>query len=595
MRASADPGAAVGPGVTSRLGVQRGQREPGPNLGVLLRMAALLRPYRVRAVLGLVLGVAMVVFSTRLPLVLGGIIDNGVIRHRPGALADGVLLFLALALGRLACGSTRRAIGGSLGVDVEYDLRNHLARQVLALDAAWHDQADTGQLLARANSDVTAIRTFLGFGSVFSVLNTLTVAIALVQMWLLSARLTVVTLAFAPLLAIVSLRYNRQAHQVFTRVQQQIGKLTSVVEENAVGIEVVKAFGREDTRQAVFTDQADALLAENLAASRLRAKYGPLLPLLPALSVAVLLGYGGRLVADRDITLGTLVAFNSYLALLSAPLQSVSSLSGMAQRAMAGAVRVFAILDTPLAIYDRPGAVDLPGPPAGAPRGPRITFEHVSFSYPKTSRPALADVSLDIGPGERVALVGGSGAGKSTLAALLSRAYEPASGRIRIDGHDAAGLTLDSVRRAVTLVPAEPVLFAATLRENVALGSPGAGDHDIRYALWVCAAAGFADRLPDGLGTVVGERGTTLSGGQRQRIALARALLSRPRVLILDDALSQLDALTEATVLDRLGSMLGDISVLILAGRSAHLRLADRVLAIEGGQVAAADPAGVRS
>jgi ATP-binding cassette subfamily B protein len=554
------------------------------HLAVLLRTARLLRPYPVRAAAALLLGLAMVGFATRLPLVLGATIDNGVVRHRPGALAAGVLAFLALALGRFACAGTRRAVGGSLGADIEFGLRNRIAGRILELDAAWHDGAASGQLLARASSDVGAVRDFLSFGLVYSVLNTLMAVIAVVQMWLLSARLTLVTLAFAPLLALTSLRYNRLAQRLFRRVQERVGELTTVVEETAAGIAVVRAFGREDTRQAAFTREAGQLLDENLAVTRLRARYGPLLALLPALSLVAVLWYGGRLAARHDITLGTLVAVNAYLAMLSVPLESVSMLSGMAQRGLAGARRVFEILDTPDGITDRPGAVGLPAPPS-AVRGCRVTLEQVSFWYPGASRPALAGVSLDLEPGERAALTGDSGSGKSALAALLIRDYDPAAGRVLVDGHDVAGLGLGSLRAAVAVVPAEPVLFAATLRDNLTLGAPGAAESDIRAALADCAALGFADRLPDGLDTVLGERGTTLSGGQRQRVALARALLARPRLLILDDALSQLDAETAAAVTGHLDAALDGVTVLIMGGHPASLRLVSRVLALDAGRL----------
>ncbi len=545
------------------------------------------------------MGVAMMVITTVIPLVTRTIIDQGLTRRQPGVLGREIVLLLALALLRWLFGGMRRNISGRVGTDVEFDLRNRLARHLLALEPGWHDQIQTGQLLSRATSDIRSVRYFLSWGLVFSVLNLLTFGIAAAQMMALSTQLTLVALGLTPPLVYGALRFNRRLHRVYWQVQQKEGDLTTVVEENAAGVRVVKAFGREAQELAKLEREAGGLLEENLRAARLRGFYTPLLAALPQLSLAAILWYGGRLTVDGRITLGTLVAFNSYLVMLVWPLQSLGMLFGFAQRAAASAGRVFEVIDRPPGIADRPGAVPLPhsgahaglasasGTASARPRGASIVFDDVSFRYGDSSRPSLVDVTVEIEPGERVALVGGTGSGKSTLVALLPRLYQPSAGRVLVDGYDVTDLTIDSLRGAVAVVHQEPQLFSATLRENVAFGRPDASDDQVLRALETAAALDVAESVPDGLDTVVGEQGYTLSGGQRQRVALARALLAEPRVLILDDALSHVDVATEAAILRGLSDTLGDATVLLVANRRASLRLADRIVLLERGRVVA--------
>ena len=353
-----------------------------------------MRPYWRRVTVAFALGFAMLLITSFIPLVTKTIIDDGLTRRVPGVLAREIGLLVVLSVVRWAVGGLRRNLSGRVGTDVEYDLRNRMGRHLLALEPAYHDRAPTGQLLARTTSDVRSLRYFISWGLVFLVLNVATFGIAAVQMWRLAPRLCLIVLLLAPPLVYGALRFNRRLHRVYWQVQQAIGELTTVVEEATAGVRVVKAFGREREQNRRLEGEAASILDHNLEAARIRSFYVPLLAILPQLSLAAILWYGARLAIDGQITLGTLVAFNSYLLLLTWPLQGLGMLFGFAQRAAASAERVFEVLDQSPAIADRPGAATLPAPPGRGARGRvepgRCGYGHGGPADPRLTRSPAA-------------------------------------------------------------------------------------------------------------------------------------------------------------------------------------------------------------
>ncbi|MDF5753225.1 ABC transporter ATP-binding protein [Spongiactinospora sp. TRM90649] len=548
----------------------------------LLRVIGLLGAHRGRTAVTFGLGFAVIGLSTALPLVTRAVIDDAVLPGRTDLVVTGVLALLGLAALRWACGSLRRAAGGVIALDVEYDLRSRLARRLLALESGRSDALPTGQVMSRLGTDMGAIKGFLAFGFLYGVINALTAVAALAQMAFLSPALTLAVLPTTVLFAVVAVRYDARQRAVFRALYAKEGDLAAETEETAAGIATVKALGVEDLRQERFERVSAGLMTEGLRAARLRARFGTPLGALPALGQATILWYGGHLVIDGALTLGTLISFNAYLLLLTGPMYLLSAMTGVIRRATAAAERVFEILDRTPAITD--GPLTAPRPPEG-PRGARVVFEGIGVHPEGASRPVLADVHLAVEPGERVLITGPNGAGKSTLLALIPRLTAPTTGRVTLDGHDIADLTLASLREQVAIVPQHPILLSGTLRENVALGRPDAPDGDILTALETAGALDLLDALPGGLDTRIGEHGDTLSGGQRQRLAIARALLTHPRLLLLDDALSQVDAATAASVVTRLTTALPGMTILTTGPGALH-HLTTRTIHLANGRTA---------
>ncbi|MDQ3889878.1 MAG: ABC transporter ATP-binding protein/permease [Actinomycetota bacterium] len=553
---------------------------PQPFRRTFVRLLRFLSPYRSSLLASVLLAVAGQAAGLSIPWLTGDVIDHALPDRDGRRLAVLVSLVAAAGLAKALLVAGRRFIAGRVALGVEFDVRNALYSHLLRLSWRFYDRHQTGQLMSRATVDLQAVRFFLGYGLIFFTQHVLTVVAVTALVFVIDWELALVALAITPLLVTVAFVYSRASHPILKDVQQRIADVTTIAEENIVGVNVVKAFAQEPREERKFSERNEAVFAQAVRATRQRAFYTPLLSFLPLLAQAAVLLAGGRRVAGGDLTLGAFVAFNVYLLLLVQPLRMLGYWISEFQRSVAAGERIFEILDEPVGIVERRGARDLP------PGGGRLRFEHVSFGY-ESDRPVLEDVDLEVDAGTTVALIGHTGSGKSTLAALVARFYDATSGRILLDDVDVRDVKLADLRRQIGIVSQDPFLFSASVRENIALGSAGASDEDVERAARMAQAHEFVNQLPDGYETVIGERGITLSGGQRQRIAIARAILIDPRILILDDATASVDATTESRIrLGLRGAMRGR-TTLIIAHRLSTISLADEVVVLERGRVVA--------
>jgi ATP-binding cassette, subfamily B, bacterial len=525
------------------------------------------------AVVAAVLGGAC---QTVVPLLERQIVDNVILR-RTSVLWPWLTALLVLAAVGFGCAHLRRYRGGRLALAVQYDLRNDMHAHLQRMDFAALDRMPTGQLVARANSDSTLAQGLLSFLPNVTG-NALLVLLSLAVMLVLSPPLAILGLVAAPALLVVSYRMRGRVFPASWDAQQREGDVVQIVDEDVNGVRVVKAFGQERRELARLAGAAGRLYGAQLRAVRLESRYQPLLQAIPAVGQVAVLALGGWLALRHQVSVGTFLAFSTYLAQLMAPARQLAGVLSIAQQARAGIERIFQLLDMTPAIADAPDAVDLP------PARGEVTFAGVSFGYGEGTD-VLRGFDLHLAAGERVAVIGPSGSGKTTAAMLVSRFYDPDAGAVLIDGHDVRTLTTRSLRRQVGIAFEECFLFSDTVRANIAYGRPDATDEEIVAAARIAQADDFITALPDGYHTVVGERGLSLSGGQRQRIALARAILGDPRVLILDDATSAVDATTEAAINEGLRRVLADRTTLLVAHRRSTLLLADRIVVLDGGRV----------
>ncbi|RFA14380.1 ABC transporter ATP-binding protein [Subtercola boreus] len=514
------------------------------------------------------------------PLVARQIVDN-VILVADAPLLPWLALLVGLALVTFGFTYVRRYHGGQVALEVQNDLRNGMHDHLQTLDFASLDRMPTGQLVSRANSDATLVQGLLMMLPIMSG-NIILMLLSLVVMFVLSPLLALVALVVTPLLVLISYRMRARLLPATWDAQQREGDVAQMVDEDVTGVRVVKAFGRERREIDRMIGTSSSLYGSEMRAVRIQSRFQPLLEAVPTLGQVAVLAFGGWLALNNQLTIGTFLAFSAYVSQLMAPARQLAGILTVGQQARVGIERIFQLLDQRPAIVDAPAAVPLP---AG---GGAIDFTGVRFFYGAEGSggaPVLDGFDLHIRAGERVAIVGPSGSGKSTVAALVSRFYEPDAGTVSVDGIDVRQLRLASLRRQVGVVFEESFLFSSTIRANIAYGRPGATDAEVEAAARVAEAHDFIGRLPLGYDTVVGERGLSLSGGQRQRIALARAILYDPRILILDDATSAIDAKTEERIHRGLQEALGRRTVLLIAHRESTLHLADRIVVLEEGRI----------
>ncbi|WP_049575929.1 ABC transporter ATP-binding protein [Streptomyces sp. SBT349] len=513
-----------------------------------------------------------------MPLIIKVVIDDVVIGEE-GGLGLWIGLLIGAAVVVYALTFIRRFYGGRLGIDVQHDLRTDMFASITRLDGRRQDQLSTGQVVGRATSDLQLIQGLL-FMMPMTVGNLMLFAVSLVVMLTLSPPLTLVALAVAPALWFVVSRSRSRLFPATWVAQNEAGAVAGVVDGAITGVRVVKGFGQEEQETGKLRAAGHRLFAARMRTVRLSARYTPVLQAVPSLGQVGMLALGGWMATRGQITLGTFVAFSTYLAQLVGPVRMLTVILTVGQQARAGVERVMELIDTEPEIREAPDAHELP---ADAPA--TVEFDRVSFGYGQ-GRPVLSELTLRIEPGETLAVVGPSGSGKSTVSLLLPRFYDPDGGAVRVGGEDVRSLTYASLRAAIGLVPEDSFLFSDTIRANLAYGHPEATEEQILAAARAAQADGFIRALPEGYDTAVGEQGLTLSGGQRQRIALARAILTDPRLLILDDATSAVDARVEHEIHGALRSVMAGRTTLLIAHRQSTLQLADRIAVLDAGRLA---------
>jgi ATP-binding cassette subfamily B protein len=543
-------------------------------------MRSAVKPHRTSVWIGVLAGLGWTAARVAVPTMVGIAVDRTIVRHHDNAaLLRWVIAILVVGAVQALCTAVRRYAAFHLAIRVETDIRMRLVAHLQRLHFAFHDESQTGQLMSRANSDIQQINNVVLLVPL-TIASTVTMFAVLGILVYRSPGLAFFALATLPILNVAATRFTRRMYPVGLQLQQGLAEVSNVVEETVTGVRVVKGFGAERRQIEALRRQTETVYQRSIDAANLRSGFLPMIDLLPTLGLVGILWYGGHQVLAGHLTIGDIIAANFYVLMLIWPLRMVGMLLGQIPRAVSAAGRIHEVLSTDAAVAERPGARLLPEGSG------ELRFEGVTFAYGR-GRPVLEDLDLVIRGGEAVALVGATGSGKTTIARLVPRFYDVTAGRVLLDGVDVRELRLTELRRAIGIVFEDTFLFSESVRANIAFAQPDASMERVRAAARLAGADAFVSDLPDGYETLVGQHGFTLSGGQRQRISIARAVLSNPRVLILDDATSSVDPTKEHEIRAALAEVMQGRTTLIIAHRPATIALADRVVLLDGRRVVA--------
>lgn len=550
-----------------------------PMSSALLRSLAFMRSYRLVATAAVLAVLGASVADLVAPQLLRRIIDDGIAQGNFTLIWQNALILIGVAIAGGVASFLQAYLSARASHGVAFDMRNTIFTKLQSLSFSYHDQAQTGQLITRVTSDVDLVREFVGGGLVQAISALLLLIGAVTFLFMTDVRLAGIALLVVPATLAILLIFVRRLGPMFRESQARLAALNTVLQENVAGIRVVKAFSREEFESTRYDEKNRALLDQGMKVRRTVANAFPLLFSMGTFGVILVTAFGALQIVRGDLSVGELVAFTSYLFLLLQPLFIIGFGAQAIARSGASAERLFEILDAPLDVTEREDPVALP------PLTGRIEFRDVHLRYPGATREILTGVNLTVEPENTVAIVGSTGSGKTSIVNLIPRFYDASSGSVLIDGYDVRDVRLSDLRRAIGVVMQDSVLFSGTVRENIAYGQPDASDSQIETAARAAQAHDFIMELPEGYDTRVGERGVRLSGGQRQRIAIARALLIDPKILIMDDSMSNVDAHTEARLRTQLAALMHGRTTLIVAQRLSTVRKADAILVVDDGKI----------